>query len=46
MSSIQIETFEKITGCSIEKLISSKPFLLRAAIHNLNATNKKYSPFS
>jgi hypothetical protein len=46
MSFIQIETFEKTIGCFVEKPISSKPFLLRAAMHNLNATNKKYSLFS
>jgi hypothetical protein len=46
VSSIQTETFEKTIGCSIEKLIGNKPFLSRAVMHNLNATNKKYSPFS
>ncbi len=46
MSSIQTETFEKTTGCSVGKPISGKPFPSRAAMHNLNATNKKYSPFS
>jgi hypothetical protein len=46
VSFIQTETFEKTIGCSIRKLISSKPFLSRATMHNLNATNKKYSPFS